>query len=127
MDSKNQFTVFCLCIAVGFVGGLIYEIFALFRFLFGCERGKLAFLGGIFDVLFFIVFSLFCIFSAFLLRFPSFRAYMWLGYALGGGLYAKTLRRMVAFLEKVCYNVLRNIVIKAKTKKKLSKSGDKDI
>ena len=127
MDSKNQLTVFCLCIAVGFVGGFIYEIFAFFRWICGCEREKNKIIGGIFDLLFFICFAIFCTFSTFLLHFSGFRVYFWLGFALGGGLYSKTLRRIVAFLENMCYNVFRKIVNKAKSKKKLSKMGDEDI
>ena len=125
MDTKNQFVVFCLCIAVGFVGGLIYEIFAFFRFLFGCERGKNKIFGGIFDFLFFVCFAVFCTFCAALLRFSGFRAYMWLGFGLGMAVYLKTLRRIVAFWENICYNVFRKMLNKAKSKKKLSNLGDK--
>ena len=127
MDSKNQFTVFCLCIIVGFLGGILYEIFAFFRWICGCERGKNKIIGGILDVGFFICFAVFCVISTFLLSFSGFRVYFWLGFALGGTLYSKTLRRILAFLENVCYNVFRRIVNKAKSKKKLSKMGDEDI
>lgn len=127
MDSKNQFTVFCLCIAIGFVGGVIYEIFAFFRWILGCERGKNKIFGGIFDFLFFVCFAVFCIIFSYLLHFSGFRAYIWLGFGFGGALYSKTLRRILAFLENMCYNVIRRIIKKAKSKKKLSKVGDKDI
>jgi hypothetical protein len=127
MDSKSQFSVFCFCIAVGFVGGVLYEIFAFCRLIFGCHRGKNRILGGVVDVLFFICLAIFCVISSFLLHFSGFRAYMWLGFALGGIGYAKTLRRILAFLENMCYNVIYKMVIKAKSKKKLSKLGDKDI
>ncbi len=115
MDSQNQFGVFCCSVAVGFVGGLLYELFAFFRFLFGCDRGKNRLLGGIFDLLFCICFAIFCVFASYILHFPAFRAYIWLGFALGMGLYLKTLRRMVAFLQKVCYNTGRKLVGKKKT------------
>jgi hypothetical protein len=52
---------------------------------------------------------------------------MGLGYGLGGWLYSKTLRRIVAFLENMCYNVICRIINKAKSKKKLSKVGDENI
>jgi hypothetical protein len=117
MDSKNQFTVFCFCLAIGFLGGVIYEVFAFFRWIFGCERGKNKIFGGIFDFLFFIFFAFFCVISSFLLHFSGFRIYMWLGFGLGGALYSKTLRRIVAFLEKICYNFIYKIVIKAKARK----------
>ena len=118
MDSKNQFIVFCFCLAIGFLGGLIYEIFAFFRWIFGCERGKNKIFGGIFDFLFFIIFAIFCEISSFLLHFSGFRVYMWLGFGLGGALYSKTLRRIVAFLENMCYNLIYKLAMKAKSKKK---------
>lgn len=124
MDSQNQFSIFCLCVLAGIVGGIGYEIFALIRLLLGCEQGKNKWLGALIDVLYYILLSVFYIFVAYLLHFPSFRVYTWVGFALGGGLYLKSLRRMVAFVEKICYNKVRNII---KTKKKLSKTGDKDI
>ncbi len=123
MDSKNQFTVFCLCVAVGIIGGLLYEVFAFLRLIFGCREGKKVVLGGVFDFTFFICFAIFCIFSAYILHFPAFRAYMWLGFGCGYALYLKTLRRIVAFLEKVCYNKIQRIASKVRNKKKLSKSG----
>lgn len=125
MDSKHQFTYFCLCIFVGFVGGILYENFAFLRKILRCPHGKNRVLGGIIDTVFCLSFAGLCTASAFWLRFPSFRVYMWIGYALGFLIYLKTLRRIVAFLQKVCYNVLCKIVKKAKFKKKLSKTGDK--
>ncbi len=62
-----------------------------------------------------------------MLRFPSIRVYMWLGFAVGGAIYAKTLRRIVAFFQKKCYNMLRRIVSKAKRKKKLSKVREEKV
>lgn len=124
MDSAHQFPVFILCTAIGFCGGLLYEVFAFFRLIFRCEKRKNIFLGALFDVAFFIAFALLCIYAAFLLSFPDIRVYMWIGYALGGLIYAKTLRRIVAFLEKVCYNTFARLVKKAKTKKKLLKERE---
>ena len=125
MDLKNQFSVFFLCIAIGFLGGIIYEIFVIFRFLFGCNHGKNKILGAIFDFGFFICFAGCCIFFSYLLCFSGFRVYMWLGFGLGCVLYSKTLRRILAFLENMCYTLLHKVVSKAKNKKKLSIVGDK--
>lgn len=125
MDSKGQFTVFLLCVLTGFCGGLIYEVFAFFRLLFGCEKGKRKALGVVLDGLFGLAFALWSVFTAYIFRFPQFRWFMCLGWALGGIIYLKTLRRIVAFLEKVCYNVAVKVAKKAKAKKKLSKKeGD---
>ena len=126
-DGKNQLAVFCLCVAIGFIGGILYEAFALFRFVFACDRGKNKILGGVLDGLFFVGFAVGSVFAAFVFRFPSFRVYIWIGYAVGGILYAKSLRRIVAFLEKVCYNVLTKVRKRRKDKKKLSKNGGAEI
>lgn len=124
MDSANQFSVFILCTAIGFGGGLLYEVFAFFRLIFRCEKRKNIFLGASFDVVFFLVFAFLCVYTAFFLDFPDIRVYMWIGYALGGLIYAKTLRRILALLEKVCYNSFARLVKKAKTKKKLLKERE---
>ncbi len=123
MDSKNQLQYFCLSVVIAFLGGISYEIFAFFRWVFGCKRGKNKIVGGILDCLFFLILSIFCIFSMNFLHFPTFRAYFLLGFALGGWIYAKTLRRIVAFCQKVCYNVITKSVKAIKAKKKLSNSG----
>ena len=125
MDSKGQFGIFCLCVAVGIVGGVIYEFFVLFRALFRCGKGKNKIVGILLDVAFFVCFGGLCIYTAYRFRFPNLRFYMWIGYAVGGIIYLKTLRRIVAFLEKVCYNKAIKVAKKVKTKKKLSKTGDK--
>ena len=121
MDSKNQFTFFCLCLCIGFIGAVLYEFFALFRLLFGCDRGKNAVLGIVLDLIFCACFACFCVFGAFWLKFPDFRVYMPVGYAVGGILYSKTLRRIVAIFEKVCYNRITKLVRKARKHEKTLK------
>lgn len=123
MDTKNQLSVFCLCFLIGFLGGALYEIFALFRWIFGCEQGKNKLLGLAIDVSFFIIYAFFCVFASYFFQFEDFRAYRWLGFGVGGWLYAKTLRRIVAFLEKLCYNRLHRRIKKPRRKEKLSNSG----
>lgn len=123
MDTARQFSVFILCLLCGYGGGIIYEVFALLRLLFRCEKRE-NIIGILLDVTFFTVFAIACVYLSFLLNFPDIRVYMWIGYALGGVLYWKTLRRILAFLEKVCYNSLAKIANKAKTKKKLLKERE---
>ena len=120
MDAKNQFIYFLLCIAVGFCGGLIYEIFVVLRFCCGCRRGRRKTVEIILDLIFGAAFACFAVYTAFLLKFPSFRGYMCIGYLVGGIIYAKILRRMLAFCQKVCYNVFARMVKRAKSKDKLS-------
>ena len=125
MDTKGQLGVFCLCVAIGFVGGVLYEIFILFRMIFRCDRGKNKVVGITLDMAFFVGFSLLCIYGAYRFYFPSLRFYMWIGYTIGYIIYLKTLRRILAFLQKVCYNKATKVVKKVNAKKKLSKMGDK--
>lgn len=128
MDTSNQFAVFGICVGVGFVGGIIYEAFAFFRFLLGCPRGKNKIFGVILDIAFFVAFAIVCITVAYVLKFPDFRAYTWLGYALGGILYLKTLHQIVAFFANVCYNNIKQLIEKAKRREKtLSKREDKNL
>lgn len=118
MDTGNQFAVFGLCVGVGFVGGVFYEGFAFLRFLLGCPRGKNKMLGATLDIVFFLLFACVCVFVAYAFKFPDFRAYTWLGYAIGGILYLKTLHEIVAFFQKVCYNSITKLIKKAKNREK---------
>lgn len=95
MDTKNQFTVFCICIAVGLLGGILYEPFAFLRMIFGCPRGKSRPVGIALDIAFFAAFTVCTVFVGYLFRFPDFRVYMWIGYALGGIIYLKSLHRKI--------------------------------
>ena len=127
MDTQNQFTYFLLSIVIGLVGGLLYEIVAFFRLIFGCNRGKIQAIGIVLDIIFGIIFAILCIFASFLLRFPDFRVYMGLGWIIGLIIYSKTLRIIVAFFEKVCYNSIARMVKRAKSRKKTLKREDLDI
>lgn len=128
MDTKGQFSVFCICIAVGFVGGLLYEAFGVIRWIFGCSRGKNKTLCIALDILFFLSFAILSVFAAYNFRFPAFRVYMWLGNAVGFLLYLKILHRIVAFFENMCYNKVIKLIKKAKNREKtLQKEVDKQI
>lgn len=121
MALQNQFLVFCLCVCVGFCGGIVYEPFACVRVGFRCGRGKCKPLAVVLDLLYALAFGTLCIFSAYALRFPEFRVYMCIGYALGGGIYLKTLRKVFAFLQNMCYNVVVKVYKKSKKKEKKHK------
>ena len=126
MDTKNQFTFFLLSVAIGVAGGLLYELFAVVRFLFRCNCGKRKILGIDLDITFCLAFAFFAIIASFYLHFPDFRGYMWIGWAIGGAIYLRILRKTVALCEKVCYNILVKIVAKAKSKEKtLQKEREK--
>ena len=121
MDTKNQFTIFCICIAVGLLGGILYEPFAFLRMIFGCPRGKSRPVGIALDIAFFAAFTVCTVFAGYLFRFPDFRVYMWIGYALGGIIYLKSLHRIVAFFGNVCYNKITKLAKKARKREKTLK------
>lgn len=118
MDTQNQFAVFGICLFVGFFGGVLYEAFSFVRLLFGCGRGKNKIVGGGADMLFWICFAFVCVSAAYIFAFPAFRPYMWIGYLLGGIIYLKTLHKIIAFLENLCYNKITKLIKKAKKKEK---------
>lgn len=127
MDTSGQFVYFLLSVAVGLVGGLLYEVVFIIRFLFSCDKGKRKWISIGLDIGFCLCFSLWCIYTSFCLHFPDIRGYICLGWGLGFIIYFKILHRILAFFEKVCYNVLVRMVNKAKSKKKLFKKRGKDI
>ena len=125
MDSKNQFFVFCISVVAGFLGGLLYEPFACLRLLLQCEKGKRKAVSVALDICFLLLYAGFYIATAYLFHFPSFRVYMWIGYAGGGIIYSKILRRILDFCQKVCYNGSTKLLSRAKSRKKLRNREDK--
>lgn len=123
MDSKNQLFYFCLCVVTGFLVGILYEIFVLFRLIFRCDKDKNKILSVVLDVVYPTCVAVLCVFMQFYLHFPAFRVYMWLGYAVGFTIYLKILRRTLAFLQKMCYNKLAKVLRKAKIKRKTLQNG----
>ncbi len=123
MDSKNQLFYFCICIITGFAVGILYEVFVCFRLIFRCDKGKNKILGVILDVIYPVCVAALCIFTQFYLHFPAFRVYMWIGYAVGFTIYLKILRRILAFLQKTCYNKLAKVLRKAKNQEKTLQKG----
>lgn len=126
MDAKNQFICFCICLAVGFAGGFIYSACSFVRTLFSCQRGKNKAVGAIADVAFFLAFALLTVAAAYAFRFPSFRVYMWAGYGLGLILYLKSLHKVVAFFQNVCYNKVTKVIEKARKRRKTLKKRVKE-
>ena len=61
MDTQNQFAIFGICLCIGFVGGVLYEIFAPLRLAFGCAHGKNKIVGYTLDVVFWICFAVFTV------------------------------------------------------------------
>jgi len=127
MDSRGQLVCFLLSLAVGFVGGLAYEAVYILRFLFSCDKGKWKGMGVVIDIFGCLCFAFWCMLASFCLQFPDFRGYICLAWVLGCIIYLKILHRILAFLIKVCYNVLVRMLNKAKNKIKTLKEERKDI
>lgn len=113
MSGQEQLKLFFVCMGIGAVGGVLYEPFGFLRLLFQCNK-KHKKIGVCLDIAFFLTFTAFSVLTAFLLKFPNFRVFWWMGYALGGIIYLKTLHKIIAFFEKVCYNVAVRFLQKAK-------------
>lgn len=120
MGAQNQFRFFCLSVLIGFLGAAIYELFSIFRWICGCQKGKNKIIGIGLDILFFACFAIWCIFASFMLHFPAFRVYIGIGYALGGIIYLKILHKTLAIFKKVCYNMSTKMVEKVKKARKNS-------
>lgn len=101
MDATAQFPAFLICIAAGAVIGLLYDAF------FPLRRFKIA--GGIADAAFCILAATFYVFLATVCAFPDFRIFTYIGLALGIVIYSKSMRRVVAFFQKTCYNRFRKV------------------
>jgi len=123
MDTLGQLERFFICAAVGVVGGVFYELCSLVAV---GKRKKLRFwLRFIADSVFFVGFAVLCVAVASWLRFPAFREYYYLGYAVGLLLYLITFHKAVAFFKKICYNALKKLVNCVKNWKIFRKKGEK--
>ena len=124
MDSANQFTYFVLCVLSGFIGGFFYEPFSLLRKLFKVHKGKNRLIGNILDIFFCLTFTILSITTCYLFYFPNFRVYMYLGFGLGVIIYLKSVHRILAIFQKVCYNILEKLINKTK---KIRKNSRKEV
>lgn len=123
MDTAGQLSRFGICLALGMLGGVLYELISLIVFP---KTGKVKnVLRCLADVLFFLAFAALCIFVLGSLRFPAFREYYYLAFALGLIIYLKTFHKAVAFLKNICYNGVRKMVNCVKKRKIFRKKGEK--
>ena len=76
MDSQGQLVKFLTCVALGLVGGVIYEIASLLALPW--PRKTRALLRGVADVVFCLLFAILCVWVLTLLNFSAFREYYYL-------------------------------------------------
>ena len=127
MDTQEQVPFFLLSIVCGVIGGLIYEIFTLLRWVFDCRKGKHERIAVVIDVTYWLILSVFCMLFAYIFHFPDYRWYMFAGFWVGFIICAIFLRIILAFFRKVCYTIGTQIMNRAKNVKKLLKREDLDI
>ena len=120
MDTQGQIGYFLVYVVIGFFVGFIYEPFAFFRLFFKTDKYKTV--GVVLDILFWISACILVSLAVFYLQIPSFRLYMWIGFIVGGIIYCKTLRRILAFLENLCYNNYNSILKKIKKRRKATRN-----
>lgn len=127
MDTRGQIGIFALYVCMGFCCGFIYEFFAFIRLILGAQNGRRKFVGGVLDVGFCVCAFISTIVCAYALKLPTSRFYAWLGFILGGIIYLKSLRRMVAFLENLCYNKCKSLMKKAKRRKNTLEKVEEEV
>lgn len=125
MDSQGQLVKFLTCVALGLVGGVIYEIASLLALPW--PRKTRALLRGVADVVFFLLFAILCVWVLTMLNFSAFREYYYLGFAVGLILYIKTFHKALAFLKKMCYNIITKLVKCPNNRKNFRKKGEKKL
>ena len=125
MDSANQLGIFLLCVGIGVVGSVMHLPFRIVSRAVGgiVKRRKGVELAV--DLVYFTMLALGCVWIAYVLRFPNFRVYQWLGYAVGGIIYLKFLHKTIAFFENICYNKISQIGKKAKKRRKTHQKTEK--
>ncbi len=103
-----QFRIFLVCIALGFFGGLLYEVFFLLSYPFRKHRAVQI----ISDILFCIVFAGAYVGVSVWLELPPIRFYFCLGLAFGFFLWLESLHKTLAFFAAKGYNALVRILQK---------------
>ncbi|MBR2023876.1 MAG: spore cortex biosynthesis protein YabQ [Clostridia bacterium] len=128
MDTKGQIIVFLWYLAIGFVCGILYDVFTPFRLLIrkkAKKNGAIAI--GALDVAFWIGVCVLTGACAYALHLPTVREYAWLALLIGGIIYLKSLRRIVAFLQNLCYNTCKRIRPKQKLGRNAQKKAEREV
>ena len=123
MATQGQIFYFLTCVFFGFSGGFIWEFFSCFTIVFHKEKAKRV-AKIVTDVLFFVLFGGLCAWFGAYFSFPAPRAYMYVGYALGLIIYLKSMKILLAFLKKLCYNTfIKKIVAISKKVRRTDKEN----
>lgn len=110
---ENQPKIFLICVGFGFFFALLRDFASSFLWsLKGSKWEGRAW--TCFEITFFFAFALGFVALQAWLRFPDLRGYTFVGIGVGFWLYLKTLRIILAFFKKVCYNILEKRIRKRK-------------
>jgi hypothetical protein len=99
-----QLPIFLLCIALGMVGGVLYDVIVFPARRLGAYKRSNSIIGIFIDVMFFVALAILASLATYFFALPDFRGYFWVGYCVGGIIYLKTLHKIIAFFENMCYN-----------------------
>ena len=106
MVASEQLKFFLSCLAMGFLGGACHDLF--YGVVTPMKNGKWeARANFIYEIVYFLAFALAFVGLQARLGFPDPRAYLYFGILIGFWVYYKFFRIMLAFLKKVCYNIVR--------------------
>ena len=114
--SLDQPRVFAVCLIIGILSGVLYEVFGLILCFIKQKYIKhgVKFLWLILCVPIYISFS-------FYYEFPDFRAYMPIGVGVGIYLYKLSIHKIFAILQNKVYNIITKLVYKLKASNERSK------
>lgn len=106
----DQLRIFLLCILIGAVCGVLYDVFFFLR-----QSYRKQWLRILCDVLFCLSFAFVYVLFSISFGFPPLRSYFVLGLTVGLFLYLKSFHKIVAFFSEKLYNG-RNRRYKGKTR-----------
>ncbi len=112
-NSVNQLKVFALLCLIGFIVGLIFEIFFIARMIF--KNKKIT--NFVFDFCFVVLFALVFFYFVNILNFGVVRLYTICAYVLGFVIEQSTIKNLVAKIFYKIYNGISNMWTKFKTTK----------
>ena len=125
MDTAGQLGRFLLCVLLGGLGGALYDVLSLFAPKSPKKAGKILRFWAY--VAFFALFAVGCVWAFSRFRFPAFREYFYLGFAVGMIIYLKSLHKAVAFFKNLCYNVGKKWINRLKNRKSFRKKEEKSL
>ena len=117
MATQGQLFYFLASLFLGFLGGFFWEIFSLIKLPF--PKGKVKNIATIvIDCLYFVLFGVVCALFSAHYSFPDHRVYRYIAYAIGFIIYLKSVKILLDFLKKVCYNRLTKLLRVVSARKK---------